>query len=163
MHVVHSIEMRVLDPRLYEWGLPRYQSELAAAWDLHACLDTALTVEAGDPAVLVPSGIALLMGDSGLAALVLPRSGLGHRRGLVLGNAVGLIDADYAAEIMISVWNRNPPGGESVTIQPGDRIAQMMFVPVARPQVSVVGDFTRDTARGAGGFGSTGVGPETKA
>lgn len=159
MHVVQNIELRVLDERLHDWGLPRYRSELAAAWDLHACVDAPLTIAPGDPAALVPSGIALLMGDSGLAALVLPRSGLGHRRGLVLGNAVGLIDADYSAEIMISVWNRNPPGGEVITISPGDRIAQMLFVPVVRPDVNVVGDFTRDTARGAGGFGSTGVAP----
>lgn len=158
MHIVpHAIEMRVLDARLHDWGVPRYQSDLAAAWDLHACLDEPLTVAPGDPAVLVPSGIALLMGQSGMAALILPRSGLGHKRGLVLGNAVGLIDADYTAEIMISVWNRNAPEGETVTIRPGDRIAQMMFVPVLRPQVNIVGDFTRDTARGAGGFGSTGV------
>lgn len=159
MHALHNIEMRVLDPRLHDWGLPRYHSDLAAAWDLHACLDAPLTVAPGDPALLVPSGIALLMGDSGLAALILPRSGLGHRRGLVLGNAVGLIDADYSAEIMISVWNRNAPDGETITITPGDRIAQLLFVPVVRPDVRVVGDFTRDTARGAGGFGSTGVAP----
>ncbi len=159
MHAVHAIEMRVLDERLHDWGLPRYQSDLAAAWDLHACLDAPLVVEPGDPAVLVPSGIALLMGDSGLAALILPRSGLAHKRGLVLGNAVGLIDADYTAEIMISVWNRNAPLGEVVTIAPGDRIAQMLFVPLVRPDVNVVGDFTCDTARGAGGFGSTGVAP----
>lgn len=159
MHSVpQTIEMRVLDKRLHDWGLPRYQSDLAAAWDLHACLDDPLTLAPGDPAALVPSGIALLMGHSGLAALILPRSGLGHKRGLVLGNLVGLIDADYTAEIMISVWNRNAPEAEEVTINPGDRIAQLMFVPVVRPQVNVVGDFTKDTARGAGGFGSTGTG-----
>ncbi|MCC7321682.1 MAG: dUTP diphosphatase [Rubellimicrobium sp.] len=154
----HAIEMRILDPRLHDWGLPRHQSELAAAWDLHACLKEPLTVAPGDPAVLVPAGFALLMGQSGMAALILPRSGLGHRKGLVLGNAVGLIDADYMAEIMISVWNRSAPGAAPVTILPGDRIAQMMFVPVLRPVVNIVEDFTRDTARGAGGFGSTGTG-----
>ena len=158
-HAPIAIEMRVLDPRLYDWGLPRHQSALAAAWDLHACLHAPLTLAPGDPAALVPSGFALLMGDPGIAAMILPRSGLGHRRGLVLGNAVGLIDADYTAEIMISVWNRSAPGAEAVTIQPGDRIAQMLFVPVLRPAVTLVEDFTADTARGAGGFGSTGVGP----
>lgn len=160
MHAVpHAIEMRVLDPRLHDWGLPRYQTDLAAAWDLYACLHDPLVLHPGDPAALVPSGFALLMGQSGMAALILPRSGMGHRKGLVMGNSLGLIDADYMAEIMISVWNRNAPGTDPITISPGDRIAQMMFVPVLRPVVNVVEDFSRDTARGAGGFGSTGVAP----
>lgn len=160
MHLVpQSIEMRVLDPRLHDWGLPRYQTDMAAAWDLYACLQEPLEIKAGDPAVLVPSGFALLMNHAGMAAMILPRSGMGHRKGLVMGNAVGLIDPDYTAEIMISCWNRNPIGSEPIIIAPGDRIAQLMFVPVLRPMVNVVEDFTQDTARGAGGFGSTGVAP----
>lgn len=155
----HAIEMRILDPRLHNWGLPRFQSDLAAAWDLHACLHEPMTLRPGDPAALVPSGFALLMGQAGMAALIVPRSGLGHRKGLVMGNAVGVIDADYMAEIMISVWNRAAPGTDPVVIEPGDRIAQMLFVPVLRPMVNLVEDFTHDTARGAGGFGSTGVAP----
>ena len=150
------IELRLIDPRLAGWGGPAYQTAGAAALDLHACLDSPLVLEAGADAVLVGSGLALHMADPHLAALVLPRSGLGHRAGLVLGNGVGLIDADYTDEIRVSLWNRNPPGGPAITIQPGDRIAQLMFVPVVRPVFSVVDAFSQPTGR-AGGFGSTGV------
>jgi len=109
------------------------------------------------PAQLVPTGIALHMNTPELCALILPRSGLGHKKGLVLGNSVGLIDADYTAQCFISAWNRNPKdGGEAITIQPGERIAQMMFVPVVRPQFAVVDEFSQASRRGEGGFGSTG-------
>ena len=151
-----NIEIVILDERLRAWGLPRYQSEMAAAIDLHACLDEAIHLVPGSPAQLVPAGFALHMGQSGMTALIVPRSGLGHKQGLVLGNLVGVIDADYTGPVMVSAWNRAAPGLPPVVIQPGDRIAQMMFVPILRPAFTVVEAFARTTARGAGGFGSTG-------
>jgi dUTP pyrophosphatase len=153
------VELRVLDERLRTWGLPRYQSADAAAVDLHACVDEVLALAPQSPAVLVSAGIAVHIGDPQLAAMILPRSGLGHKAGLVLGNLVGLIDADYLGPISISVWNRNPPGTEPIRIAPGDRIAQLVFVPIVRPAFRVVDEFSRTTERGAGGFGSTGKGP----
>lgn len=150
------MQIKVLDPRVFEWGLPRFQTDGAAAVDLHACVDAVVQVEAQDPAILVPSGIALSFDDFSMAGLVLPRSGLGHKKGLVLGNTVGLIDPDYAGEILISVWNRNTAGSAPVEIHPGERIGQLVFVPIVRPSFEVVEEFTQRTARGAGGFGSTG-------
>lgn len=156
MHRQPSVELKILDPRLHEWGLPHYQSDMAAAIDLHACIDAPLSIAAGDPAVLVPAGFSLFLNDPFMAAVILPRSGLGHKKGLVLGNLLGLIDADYLGPILVSVWNRNPQGGDTIEIQPGDRIAQMMFVPVLRPSFRLVTEFSSETTRGAGGFGSTG-------
>lgn len=153
---IPCVEVRVLDPRLRDWGLPRYQSDMAAAIDLYACLDVPLRLAAGAPPALISSGIAVHMADPGMAALVLPRSGLGHKQGLVLGNLVGLIDPDYTGPVLVSAWNRNPPGGPDVEILPGARFAQMMFVPVLRPTFAVVESFSEASARGAGGFGSTG-------
>ena len=150
------IELVVLDARLHEWGLPTYQSAMAAAIDLHACLDRPLAIEAGAAPELIPAGFAVHMADAGMAALVLPRSGMGHRRGLVLGNLVGLIDPDYTGPILVSAWNRNAPGTEPVLLQPGERFAQMLFVPILRPALTVVDAFSVPSARGAGGFGSTG-------
>jgi dUTP pyrophosphatase len=152
-----KVELRILDDRLRGWGFPHYGSSLAAGLDLHACLDGPLTVEAQAAALLVSSGIALRIGDPEWCGLVLPRSGLGHRQGLVLGNAVGLIDADYEGPLMISVWNRNPPGRAAIEIQPGDRIAQLVFTRVARPEFSLVEAFSQSGERQSGGFGSTGV------
>lgn len=151
-----TLELRVLDPRLHAWGLPRYQTAMSAGIDLHACIDAPLTLQPQAPAVLIPSGIAVLMNDPHLAAFLLARSGMGHKKGLVLGQAVGTIDADYADQIFISAWLRTPPGSEPLTIQPGDRIAQLVFVPVVRPEFSIVETFTASTERGLGGFGSTG-------
>jgi dUTP pyrophosphatase len=150
------IELKLLDRRLRDWGPPRYQTGLAAAIDLHACLDAPLDLPPGAAPALISSGIALHMADGGMAALVLPRSGLGHRKGLVLGNLVGLIDADYTGPILVSAWNRNPPGSAPITIAPGERFAQMVFVPILRPDFAVVDEFTAASDRGAGGFGSTG-------
>ena len=150
------MELRILDPRLKDWGLPRYQSAGAAAIDLMACIDAPLLIAPQAPAVLVKSGLALSFGDMGLAALVLPRSGLGHKKGLVMGNGTGLIDPDYPGEIMVSAWNRNPAGSDPIEIQPGERFAQMIFVPILRPDFEVVETFSTGTERGAGGFGSTG-------
>lgn len=157
------VRVRVTDPRLAEWGLPRYQTDWAAGLDLHACTDGPLDLEPQAPAVLIPSGIAVSMDDPHLAAVVLPRSGLGHRQGLVLGNGTGLIDPDYTATILISAWNRNPPGSAPIRIAPGDRIAQLVFLPVVRPRLELVDDFGAGTARGGGGFGSTGVGSQGRA
>jgi dUTP pyrophosphatase len=153
-----AVELKILDARLHAWGLPRYHSDMAAAMDLYACLDAPLVLPPGAPPALVSSGIAVHMADPGLAALVLPRSGLGHRQGLVLGNLVGLIDADYTGPVLVSAWNRNPPGGEAVTLHPGERFAQMVFVPVLRPDFRLVEEFSAQSRRGAGGFGSTGEG-----
>lgn len=154
-----DIEVRVLDERLHAWGLPRFQSELAAGIDLIACLDAPLEVPPQAAAVLVPTGMALHMDDERYCALIVPRSGLGHKKGLVLGNGVGVIDADYMAQVYVSVWNRNPSGPDAapIRIEPGDRIAQMLFVPVMRPTLRVVEAFSGRSARGEGGFGSTGV------
>lgn len=151
-----TVELKILDERLRAWGLPQYQSEMAAAVDLHACIDAPLELVAGAAAVLVPTGIAVHMADDGMAALVLPRSGLGHRKGLVLGNLVGLIDADYTGPVLVSAWNRLAPGSGAIVLTPGERFAQMVFVPILRPRFQLVESFTLLSERGAGGFGSTG-------
>lgn len=153
-----TIELRILDPRLETWGPPRYRTDMAAAVDLHACVDEPIAIPAAAAPVLIPVGFALSIADPHVAAVILPRSGLGHGSGLVLGNLVGLIDADYQGPVMVSAWNRLPAGSGPVRIAPGDRIAQMAFVPVVRPTFRVVAEFTAATARGAGGFGSTGRG-----
>jgi dUTP pyrophosphatase len=150
-----NVELRVLDQRLLAWGLPTYQSAHAAAVDLHACLDAPLEIAPGATASLISAGFAMHIADPNVAALVLPRSGLGHRKGLVLGNLVGLIDPDYTGPIMVSAWNRNV-GGDPIVVAPGERFAQMMFVPVLRPRLEVVDAFSAVSTRGAGGFGSTG-------
>lgn len=156
--MTQAIEIKVLDQRLHAWGLPKYQTPLAAAIDLFACIEQPLQLKPQEAAVLIPSGIALHMNSRDFCAVILPRSGLGHKKGLVLGNSVGLIDADYTAQCFISVWNRNPASSnEVITIQPGERIAQMMFLPVVRPEFKVVEEFSTTSERGGGGFGSTGV------
>jgi dUTP pyrophosphatase len=147
---VQRLEVRILDPRIRD-SLPHYATPGAAGLDLRACLDAALTLQPGD-SQLVPSGIAINLGDPGLAAMVLPRSGLGAKHGIVLGNLVGLIDSDYQGQIFISVWNR---GQAAFTLQPLERIAQLVVVPVVQVQLEVVEQFAA-SARGAGGFGSTG-------
>jgi dUTP pyrophosphatase len=152
-----KVELKILDRRLSGWGFPHYGSSLAAGLDLHACLDAVLAIEPQAPALLISSGIAFRIGDPEWCGLVLPRSGLGHRQGLVLGNAVGLIDADYEGPLMISVWNRNPPGSEAVEIRPGDRIAQLVFTRIVRPEFAVVDAFSASGERQEGGFGSTGI------
>jgi len=152
-----KVELKILDPRLNGWGFPHYGSSLAAGLDLHACLDGPVDIAPQAPAILIPSGIAFRIGDPEWCGLVLPRSGLGHRQGLVLGNAVGLIDADYEGPLLISAWNRNPSGGEPIRVEPGDRIAQLVFTRVARAEFSVVEAFSDSGERQSGGFGSTGV------
>jgi len=150
------MQIKITDPRLSEWGVPNFQTEGAAAVDLFACTQGTVRIEAQAPAVLINSGIAISFGDYSIAGLVLPRSGLGHKKGLVLGNTVGLIDPDYDGEILISVWNRNPIGTPPIEINAGERIGQLVFVPIIRPSFEVVDEFTNRTVRGSGGFGSTG-------
>lgn len=146
------IEVRVLRPAVLEqWGLPHYATDGAAGLDLRAAIEAPLELNPGDTE-LVPSGIAIHIGDPGIAAMILPRSGLGHRHGIVLGNLVGLIDSDYQGELMVSCWNR---GTGAYTIEPGERIAQLIFTPVLRPGLAIVEEFT-PSERGEGGFGHSG-------
>jgi len=149
---VHRLEVKVLDPRVGDSiPLPHYATGGSAGLDLRACLDEPLVLEPGQTH-LVPTGIAIHLDDAGLAAVLLPRSGLGHKHGIVLGNLVGLIDSDYQGQVMVSVWNR---GHHPFTIEPGERIAQMVIVPVVQVALEVVDSF-EESARGAGGFGSSG-------
>jgi len=148
-----TLEVKLLDPRFgREWPLPEYATHASAALDLRAATERSLTLAPGD-AALVPSGLAIHLADPTLCALVLPRSGLGHKHGIVLGNGTGLIDADYQGPLLISVWNR---GTEAFTIAPGDRIAQLLVLPIVRATLQVVDTF-EESARGSGGFGHTGV------
>ena len=147
---MRKLEVRILDPRIRD-SLPHYATPGAAGLDLRACLDAPLVLQPGD-SQLVPSGLAIHLGDAGLAAVLLPRSGLGAKHGIVLGNLVGLIDSDYQGQIFLSVWNR---GKAAFTIEPLERIAQLVVVPVVQVEFEVVEQFAA-SARGAGGFGSTG-------
>lgn len=150
---MRRIELKILDPRVGDSiPLPHYATDGSAGLDMRACIDEPLTVNPGET-VLVPSGIAIHIGDSGLAAVLLPRSGLGHKHGLVLGNLTGLIDSDYQGQVFISCWNRSKTAYE---IQPAERIAQMVFVPVEQVSFDVVVEFD-DSDRGEGGFGSSGT------
>ena len=150
---MRSIELKLLDARIGDSiPLPHYATEGSAGLDMRACIDEALVVEPGDT-VLIPTGIAIHIGDPALAAVLLPRSGLGHKHGLVLGNLTGLIDSDYQGQVFISCWNRSDRAYE---VQPGERIAQMVFVPVAQVEFEVVEEFD-DSDRGAGGFGHSGT------
>ena len=147
-----KVEVRILDPRIgTEFPLPGYATPGAAGMDLRACVEGVLQVAPGTTH-LIPTGIAIHMADPGLAAVLLPRSGLGHKHGIVLGNLVGLIDSDYQGQVFVSCWNR---GDATFAVSPGERIAQMMFVPVVKADLEVVDAF-EPSARGAGGFGSSG-------
>ncbi len=147
-----TVDLKVLDARVSD-SLPAYATPGSAGLDLRACLDAALVIEPGQT-VLIPTGLAIHLADPGLAAMILPRSGLGHKHGIVLGNLVGLIDSDYQGALMVSCWNR---GTSAFTIQPLDRIAQLVIVPVVQARFRVVDDFSA-SHRGEGGFGSTGRG-----
>ena len=147
-----TLDVKILDPRVRE-VLPRYSTAGAAGLDLRACIHSPLTLAPG-AANLVPSGIAIHLADPGLAAVVLPRSGLGHKHGIVLGNLVGLIDSDYQGQVMVSLWNRSEA---AFTINPMDRIAQLVVLPVVQVKLNVVDEFVANR-RGPGGFGSTGKG-----
>jgi dUTP pyrophosphatase len=148
-----TIQLKVLDNRLgKQFDLPTYATAGSAGLDLRACIDSDLCIEP-QQTVLIPTGLAIYISDPALAAHILPRSGLGHKHGLILGNTVGLIDSDYQGELKISCFNR---GKSSYTVNPGERIAQLVIVPIVRADFALVDDFA-ETERGAGGFGSTGV------
>lgn len=150
--MMKKIDVKILDARVgVEFPLPTYATSGSAGLDLRACLDSALEITPG-MTTLVPTGLAIHIGDPSLAAVILPRSGLGHKHGIVLGNLVGLIDSDYQGQLMVSVWNR---GQQSFTLQPGDRLAQLVFVPVVQAEFNLVEDFDV-SARGEGGFGHSG-------
>ena len=150
---MRSIDLKILDPRIGDSiPLPHYATDGSAGLDMRAVIDEVVTVEPGETA-LIPTGLAIHIADPGLAAVLLPRSGLGHKHGLVLGNLTGLIDSDYQGQVFVSCWNR---GSKRYEIQPGERIAQMLFVPVEQVQFNVVEDF-EDSERGAGGFGHSGT------
>jgi len=149
---MHNIQLKILDNRLgKEFPLPNYATDGSAGIDLRACVDETVELEAGET-FLVPTGMAIYIGDPTLAAVLLPRSGLGHKHGIVLGNLVGLIDSDYQGQLFVSTWNR---GNETFSIAAGDRIAQMVFVPVVQAEFRLVDEFEA-SARGSGGFGHTG-------
>lgn len=150
---MRKLQVKILDQRIGgEYPLPQYATNGSAGVDLRACIDASIELRPGDTQ-LIPSGIAIYLADPGYAAIVLPRSGLGHKHGIVLGNLVGLIDSDYQGQVLVSVWNR---GQNAFTIQPGERIAQLVVVPVAQVEFDVVDEFAA-TERGAGGFGSSGT------
>jgi len=149
-----ALQVRVLDPRLGStWPLPAYATAGSAGLDLRALLEAPHDLAPGET-LLIPTGLAIHVADPGLAAVILPRSGLGHKHGIVLGNLVGLIDSDYQGQLMVSCWNR---GSQAFTIQPGERIAQLVVVPVVQVDLEVVEAF-QDSSRGSGGFGHTGRG-----
>ena len=147
---MRMLDVKVLDERI-RGQLPAYATAGSAGLDIRACIDAPLTLRPGDSA-LVPSGLAIHLGDSGLAAVIIPRSGLGHKHGIVLGNLVGLIDSDYQGQVFVSCWNR---GSEPFVLNPMERIAQLVVVPVVQVKLNVVESF-EESSRGAGGFGSTG-------
>jgi dUTP pyrophosphatase len=147
---MHRLDVKILDERVRS-QLPAYATNGSAGLDIRACIDEPITLRPGD-AALIPSGLAIHLGDPGLAAILIPRSGLGHKSGIVLGNLVGLIDSDYQGQVFVSCWNR---GQEAFVVNPLERIAQMVVVPVVQVQLNVVESFG-ESARGAGGFGSTG-------
>lgn len=149
---MHSLQARILDPRLgQQWPLPTYATQGSAGLDLRAMLEKPLILEPGQTSLL-PTGLAIYIADPNLAAMILPRSGLGHKHGIVLGNLVGLIDSDYQGELKVSCWNRSQ---QAFTIEPGERIAQLVLVPVLQASLDIVSEFD-DSQRGAGGFGHTG-------
>ncbi|WP_313655807.1 dUTP diphosphatase [Pantoea sp.] len=150
--MMKKIDVKILDPRVgKEFPLPTYATAGSAGLDLRACIDDVLDIAPGTT-TLVPTGLAIHIADPELAAVILPRSGLGHKHGIVLGNLVGLIDSDYQGQLMVSVWNR---GQESFSLQPGDRMAQLVFVPVVQAEFNLVDDFDA-SLRGEGGFGHSG-------
>jgi deoxyuridine 5'-triphosphate nucleotidohydrolase len=149
---MQKIQLKILDSRLgSEFPLPHYATDGAAGMDMRACVDAPLVIAPGETR-LIPTGLAIYIQESGFAAMLLPRSGLGHKHGIVLGNLVGLIDSDYQGQVLVSCWNR---GSESFTIQPGERIAQMVIVPVVHAHFELVEEFAT-SQRGVGGFGHTG-------
>ncbi|MGL9760599.1 MAG: dUTP diphosphatase [Symbiopectobacterium sp.] len=150
--MMKKIDVKILDARIgQQFPLPTYATAGSAGLDLRACIDRGIALAAGET-ILVPTGIAIHIADSSLAAIILPRSGLGHKHGVVLGNLVGLIDSDYKGQLIVSVWNRSQ---QAFVIEPGERLAQMVFVPIIQAEFNIVDDFV-GTERGEGGFGHSG-------
>ena len=150
----HKVQLKILDPRVgQQFPLPEHATDGSAGVDLRACLDETLEIRPGQTE-LIPTGISVYIEDPGLAAMILPRSGLGHKHGIVLGNLVGLIDSDYQGQLFVSCWNR---GSKPYALEPGERLAQMVIVPVVQADFEVVEDFV-ESSRGHGGFGHTGTG-----
>lgn len=154
-----QIEVKILDQRIHEWGMPSYKTELSAGIDLYACCDEPIAIYPNQKAILVPTGLSVNMDTTEFFGAIVPRSGTGHKQGIIMGNTIGIIDADYQGQMFLSLWCRSN-GATSIDpiwIQPGDRLAQLIFVPVVRPAFKVVDDFSSSTIRGSGGFGSTGI------
>ena len=150
---MHALQAKILDPRIgTEFPLPQYATPGSAGLDLRAMLEQDIVIKPGET-VLIPTGLSVYIGDPNLAALILPRSGMGHKHGIVLGNLVGLIDSDYQGQLMVSAWNRSTT---AFTLQPMDRLAQLIIVPVVQPSFNVVEEFESASERGTGGYGSTG-------
>ena len=153
-----EVQVKVLDARLTDesvgWGLPSYGTAGSAGLDLRACIEAPLVLPPNSPAVLVSAGISVYIGHEKFVGMIYPRSGLGHKKGLVLGNTVGVIDSDYTGPLMISVWNRST---DTIVIEPGERIAQYVVLPVQQVKLNVVEDFNTTTQRGSKGFGHTGI------
>jgi dUTPase len=150
-----KIEIIVVDPRIRDWGLPAFASDHASAIDLRACIPAPLELRPDAAPEKIGAGVRFHIADPNVTGLVVPRSGTGNR-GLMIANTVGVIDPDYQGQVFVSAWNRNAPGTPPLLIEPGERIAQMLFVPILRPVFEVVEEFSSETARGEGGFGSTG-------
>jgi dUTP pyrophosphatase len=153
-----KVKLEILDPRLPGWGFPSWGSSLAAGLDLHACIESPVVIKPQTSPILISAGIAFRIGNPDWCAMLVPRSGLGHGQGLVLGNSIGVVDADYEGPCLISAWNRNPmESGREITIRPGDRIAQLVFTRITRPKFVIVPAIATRVGRRAGSFGSTGV------
>jgi len=148
-----DVQIKILDARA---AIPQRGTSMSAGYDLIACIDEKISIRNGEKATLIPTGLAMFIGTGHIAGLILPRSGLGHKQGLVLGNTLGLVDGDYQNQWFVSAWNRGQQ--DEIVINPGDRIAQVMFVPAFHPKFVQVEEFSTGTERGTGGFGSTGIG-----
>lgn len=159
LNVEPEIEVKILDQRIHTWGMPSYKTELSAGIDLYACCDEPIAVQPNAKAILVPTGLSVHMDTTKFFGAIVPRSGTGHKQGIIMGNTIGVIDADYQGQMFLSLWRRS--NGENddspIWIMPGDRLAQLIFVPVVRPIFKIVDEFASSTIRGAGGFGHTGV------
>lgn len=150
---IPKVQVKILDQRIN--GQLQRGTSMSAGYDLIACIDKPVSIRHGDKATMIPTGLAIYINDPNIAALILPRSGLGHKQGLALGNTVGLVDADYQNQWYVSAWNRGQQ--DEIVINPGDRFAQAVFIPVIHPNFEIVSEFSEETERGLGGFGSTGV------
>ncbi|AWD32342.1 Deoxyuridine 5'-triphosphate nucleotidohydrolase [Candidatus Kinetoplastibacterium sorsogonicusi] len=153
---MNTIELKINDELVKKFGIPKYQTQKAAALDLYACIENPIKIFPCKNAKLISTGIAISISNPNIMAMIVPRSSCGHKKGLILGNSIGIIDADYLGTIFISVWNRNPKNTIPIIIEPGERIAQLIFVPIIRTNFNIVEAFSENSVRGEKGFGSTG-------